>query len=741
MAKQRSALTLAFILAFVEILGSVPIAISSHATSPTDLEVWSNEFQSNSVVDPTKTSTKEFEMQVIVEGVPKFIGGTATAFTAFDITLTYDSSFIRVAAANRLVFDAAGEDTIVSVTPVRDPTIAEKNLPLTPFPDFNFFSVRAIDADENGRYTIGETLIFDAGDDFTVNSGDTVVSETPTRTPTVAEIGKPLIDSANLSFNDADTDGIYDFGELLVIDLSFDGLLSKPTVGTGSSAVALPTCHFYEGCLFDNSAGTPLEGRTVTLLARACDSGCSTVTLGSSRLALVLLGAPIPVPEAGLSGTLFAIQWRVQGTLSSPIKGSTDITIISSTLSSPPTGPIPHDRINGFFTNIAYTNLALSPRNTTAAVNSVFSLGVEVQNVTELVAYDFVMTYDTNLLDGVAVDFTETVAESHRSFVLRANVSDSEGRVRIAVILLNTSFTGTGLLARITMRAIGSGTSVLQLTNSTLSDSAIKPIPHRRVHGFFSNVSPPIASFTASSVSVLAREPVTFNATGSYDPDGGRITSYEWDFGDGATGTGVLVVHEYSWAGSFVVRLTVIDEARQTNSTSVTVVVDPVRDIAVRTGSIREPTYGTGMIATVDVTVENSGSETETVSLVLQGNGTVLRSLTISLGPSTIGTYVLTWNTTGYALGYYRIVASVDLPGDIMPGDNTLDIGTLVLTFQGDMDADFDVDIVDASILAIAFDTRPGNVWWNPTADIDNDGDVDIFDAARLAINFDKKLV
>ena len=42
------------------------------------------------------------------------------------------------------------------------------------------------------------------------------------------------------------------------------------------------------------------------------------------------------------------------------------------------------------------------------------------------------------------------------------------------------------------------------------------------------------------------------------DPDG-NITAYDWHFGDGVTGTGKIITHQYASADSYSVVLTVTD--------------------------------------------------------------------------------------------------------------------------------------------------------------------------------------
>ncbi|MEM4264391.1 MAG: PKD domain-containing protein [Thermoplasmata archaeon] len=81
---------------------------------------------------------------------------------------------------------------------------------------------------------------------------------------------------------------------------------------------------------------------------------------------------------------------------------------------------------------------------------------------------------------------------------------------------------------------------------------------------------PPIAKFSAPGIGYLGK-PIIFNASQSEDIDN-NITSYEWDFGDGNTATGMVVTHTYNEPMKvFNVTLTVTDDnPRGAKSTSIT---------------------------------------------------------------------------------------------------------------------------------------------------------------------------
>ena len=69
----------------------------------------------------------------------------------------------------------------------------------------------------------------------------------------------------------------------------------------------------------------------------------------------------------------------------------------------------------------------------------------------------------------------------------------------------------------------------------------------------------PLAVFTANPYEGNAPFEVSFDASSSIDIDG-EIVSYEWNFGDGNTGTGMQTTHIFQEYGKYVVRLVVIDD-------------------------------------------------------------------------------------------------------------------------------------------------------------------------------------
>ncbi|MBL3619163.1 MAG: PKD domain-containing protein, partial [gamma proteobacterium endosymbiont of Lamellibrachia anaximandri] len=85
----------------------------------------------------------------------------------------------------------------------------------------------------------------------------------------------------------------------------------------------------------------------------------------------------------------------------------------------------------------------------------------------------------------------------------------------------------------------------------------------------------PFAVATQSATAINEGESVDFDAAGSYDE--GSIVTYGWDFGDGANGSGAVVIHTFADEGEYSVVLTVTDDSGAIDRVSlqVTVTGDP----------------------------------------------------------------------------------------------------------------------------------------------------------------------
>ncbi len=156
---------------------------------------------------------------------------------------------------------------------------------------------------------------------------------------------------------------------------------------------------------------------------------------------------------------------------------------------------------------------------------------------------------------------------------------------------------------------------------------------------------PPTASFTFSPTSPLVNQWVTFDGRASSDPDG-TITSWAWDFGDGATGTGSQIQKRYSSGGTYTVALTVTDNRGATATTTRTVVVGTPNQppTASFTFSPTNPDPGENVLFNAAASSDPDG--TITAYSWNFGDGTTGTGMNITKAYTSAGTYVVTLTVT-----------------------------------------------------------------------------------------------
>lgn len=147
-----------------------------------------------------------------------------------------------------------------------------------------------------------------------------------------------------------------------------------------------------------------------------------------------------------------------------------------------------------------------------------------------------------------------------------ANQQSPDLSAVIQEIVSRPGWTTTSALALILS---GSGDRTAESFNGSASGAPVLHVEYA-VSG---NIAPN-AQISASPISGFDPLDVSFDATGSDDPDG-TIVSYSWDFGDGNNGTGASVSHTYNGIGTYTATLTVTDDDGDNDTETIDITVNP----------------------------------------------------------------------------------------------------------------------------------------------------------------------
>jgi PKD repeat protein len=187
--------------------------------------------------------------------------------------------------------------------------------------------------------------------------------------------------------------------------------------------------------------------------------------------------------------------------------------------------------------------------------------------------------------------------------------------------------TGTGSTASHTFAVNGTYTVTLTVTDTIGQTNATS-------HTVNASDNPPAAAF----VIPCTGRTCTGNAGASTDDVG--ISGYQWTWGDGQFGSGVVASHSYAVNGTYSVTLTVTDTIGQTNSVTHSVTVTdnpPVASFTISCTSLVCSTNGTASSDDLGVGAyswnwgdNGAGNTGSTASHTFAGAGTYVVTLTVS---------------------------------------------------------------------------------------------------------------
>ena len=192
--------------------------------------------------------------------------------------------------------------------------------------------------------------------------------------------------------------------------------------------------------------------------------------------------------------------------------------------------------------------------------------------------------------------------------------------------------------AQVTHTFADRGTYPVRLTVTDqvgFSDTARHEVPVNR---------PPVAVLATPPTGKVSGQPVTFDASGSSDPDSSAPLRFDWDFdGDGhtdATDAGPRPTHTYTSPGTYRVVVTVHDADGGSDWTDASIVIAKAPPVARVSASSTD--VETGDVVTLDASASSDPDSTALTYRWDLGDGTTAQGVTVSHAYDAIGTYTAT---------------------------------------------------------------------------------------------------
>ncbi len=157
---------------------------------------------------------------------------------------------------------------------------------------------------------------------------------------------------------------------------------------------------------------------------------------------------------------------------------------------------------------------------------------------------------------------------------------------------------------------------------------------------------PPSAAIAGPTVG-FTDEVLSFTAAASTDSDG-NIVSYAWDFGDGASGSGVNPSHSYAAAGTYMLTLTVTDDGGLSDSATFSVTISDEVNTPPTAGFTSNPVSQFFVDENIDFNASSSSDADGSITNYHWnfGNGHSAQGMKVSYAYANTGDYTVTLTVT-----------------------------------------------------------------------------------------------
>lgn len=400
---------------------------------------------------------------------------------------------------------------------------------------------------------------------------------------------------------------------------------------------------------------------------------------------------------------------------------------------------------------------------------TIVTINVTVNYVTNMYDYKFKLTYNTEMLTCIGAIINRVQGQT--AFTPLILIDDGAGFIWITVDYHPPAvpITTVDPLALVTVyfQVDMSGSSILHLSETELSDPAHNPMDHETADGFIMTLirDVEITDVVPSTSWVYQGWPVdvlvtarnngniseSFSVKAYYDgnligsipvvnlPSNGNTTVvFHWDTTGVAEGNYTIsaeattVPFEYDTTNNYL-------------SDGKVQIFTAIRDVAITDVTASRSWVYPGVSVNITVTAKNLGDVLASFDIKVYYDTNLLATRSIVDLPSdTEAIEVFTWVTLGLTpCNNYTISAEATIvPYEFNTTNNVFIDGYVKIRHVGDINGDGKVDMKDIALVAAAFGTVPGHPRWNPDADITGptilvpDNKIDMRDVSLVAKNF-----